>query len=477
MPPKATVVFLAIPFWQSIINTMSNPVDMTHTRILAIHDISCVGRCSLTVALPIISAAGLECSCLPTAVLSTHTGGFKGFTYRDLTEDMIPIDNHWKTLDLKFDAFYTGFLGSFEQIDIVSKLFDDLSREGTTIYVDPVMADGGKLYAVFGPDFPAGMRKLCEKADVIMPNLTELCLMLGLEWQPGPYTREYIDEMFEHAKAFGVKRVVLTGVSYEKGKLGAVYKDFETGETGEVMRTEIPGYYHGTGDVFGSALVGACESGLPLAKAVEAAIDLTVGSIIRTYDSKEDIRYGVNFEPGLGDYASYIARERSGFSMQPAVNDEEIRIISSLANSIWYEAYSGIVSDGQISYMLRRFQSFEAIRDQIDSSGYTYLLLRDGNEPVGYCGYVPDDRGLFLSKIYVASGCRGKGYAGNVLKHLGEVAASLGKDVIYLTVNRGNTKAIDFYRHEGFEVAEERDDPIGEGYEMNDYVMELKASR
>jgi len=301
--------------------------------------------------------------------------------------------------------------------------------------------------------------------------------MLGLEWQPGPYTREYIDEMFEHAKAFGVKRVVLTGVSYEKGKLGAVYKDFETGETGEVMRTEIPGYYHGTGDVFGSALVGACESGLPLAKAVEAAIDLTVGSIIRTYDSKEDIRYGVNFEPGLGDYASYITRERSGFSMQPAVNDEEIRIISSLANSIWYEAYSGIVSDGQISYMLRRFQSFEAIRDQIDSSGYTYLLLRDGNEPVGYCGYVPDDRGLFLSKIYVASGCRGKGYAGNVLKHLGEVAASLGKDVIYLTVNRGNTKAIDFYRHEGFEVAEERDDPIGEGYEMNDYVMELKASR
>ena len=109
---------------------------MNHERILAIHDISCVGRCSLTVALPIISAAGIECSGLPTAVLSTHTGGFKGFTYRDLTEDMIPIDEHWKTLDIKFDAFYTGFLGSFEQIDIVSRLFDDLSDEDTTIYVD-----------------------------------------------------------------------------------------------------------------------------------------------------------------------------------------------------------------------------------------------------------------------------------------------------------------------------------------------------
>ncbi len=452
-------------------------MDMTHERILAIHDISCVGRCSLTVALPIISAAGLECSCLPTAVLSTHTGGFKGFTYRDLTEDMIPIEDHWKTLDLKFDAFYSGFLGSFEQIDIVSKLFDELSHDGTTIYVDPVMADGGKLYAVFGPDFPAGMRKLCEKADVIMPNLTELCLMLGLEWKPGPYTHEYIDEMLEHARAFGVGRVVLTGVSYEKGKLGAVYKDFETGETGEVMRSEIPGYYHGTGDVFGSALVGACESGLPLDKAVEAAIDLTVGSIIRTYDSKEDIRYGVNFEPGLKDYAAGIALERSGFSMQPAVNDDEIRIISSLASSIWSEAYSGIISEGQISYMLKRFQSFEAIKDQIDSSGYTYLLLRYGSEAVGYCGYVPDDRGLFLSKIYIASGCRGMGFAEKVLEHLKAVATSLGKDIVYLTVNRGNTKAIEFYRHEGFEIAEERDDPIGEGYEMNDYVMELKASR
>ena len=279
---------------------------MKHERILAVHDISCVGRCSLTVALPIISSVGIECSGLPTAVLSTHTGGFTGYTYRDLTEDMVPIDEHWGTLDITFDAFYTGFLGSFEQIDIVSRLFDDLSHEGTTIYVDPVMADGGKLYPVFGPDFPKGMRRLCEKADVIMPNLTELCLMLGEEWIPGPYTHEYVDSMIEKARGFGVSKVVLTGISFEEGQVGAVYKDFVTGETGSVMRAEIPGYYHGTGDVFGSALVGACECGLPLSKAVEAAVNLTVSSIIRTYESGEDVRYGVNFEIGLRDYIAEI---------------------------------------------------------------------------------------------------------------------------------------------------------------------------
>ena len=190
---------------------------MHQERILAIHDISCVGRCSLTVALPIISSVGIECSGLPTAVLSTHTGGFTGYTYRDLTEDMVPVDEHWQTLGIRFDAFYTGFLGSFEQIDIVKKLFRDLSHDGTTIYVDPVMADGGKLYPVFGPDFPAGMRGLCEMADVIMPNLTELSFMLGLEYKDGPYTREYIDGVLEQAKALGVKQIVLTGISFEEG--------------------------------------------------------------------------------------------------------------------------------------------------------------------------------------------------------------------------------------------------------------------
>lgn len=163
---------------------------MKQKRVLAVHDISCVGRCSLTVALPIVSASGMECSVLPTAVLSTHTGGFEGYTYRDLTEDFVPIGEHWSSLGIGFTAFYSGFLGSFEQIDLVKSL---ISRsEGMTVYVDPVMADKGVLYPVFDEGFPAGMRTLCEMADVIIPNMSELCLMLGLEYRDGPHTCESI---------------------------------------------------------------------------------------------------------------------------------------------------------------------------------------------------------------------------------------------------------------------------------------------
>lgn len=448
---------------------------MHQERILAIHDISCVGRCSLTVALPIISSVGIECSGLPTAVLSTHTGGFTGYTYRDLTEDMVPVDEHWQTLGIRFDAFYTGFLGSFEQIDIVKKLFRDLSHDGTTIYVDPVMADGGKLYPVFGPDFPAGMRGLCEMADVIMPNLTELSFMLGLEYKDGPYTREYIDGVLEQAKALGVKQIVLTGISFEEGQVGAVYKDYETGETGDVMRREIPGYYHGTGDVFSSAFVGAHESGLSLRDAVTAAVNLTVGSIIRTYDAKVDIRYGVNFEAGLKDYIAEVDAGRRGFSVTPVTSDDDLRIIASIGHSVWNEAYDGIVPKDQIDYMLDKYQSFEALRDQVDNKGYTYLMIRDGARDVGYAGYVPDENGLFLSKIYILRQYRGHGYSGPVFAHLREVARSLGLDRVYLTVNRGNERSIEVYRHEGFEIVRSQDVPIGDGFTMYDYVMEMRV--
>ncbi|MBR3477470.1 MAG: bifunctional hydroxymethylpyrimidine kinase/phosphomethylpyrimidine kinase, partial [Candidatus Methanomethylophilaceae archaeon] len=160
---------------------------MRQKRILAVHDISCVGKCSLTVALPIISAAGVECAVLPTAVLSTHTGGFTGFTFRDLTGDIKPIGAHWSSLGIRFDAIYTGFLGSFEQIELVKELIDGMSGQDVKVYVDPVMADKGKMYSVFGPDFPAGMRSLCEKADLIMPNMTELAFMLGFEYKDVPY--------------------------------------------------------------------------------------------------------------------------------------------------------------------------------------------------------------------------------------------------------------------------------------------------
>lgn len=449
--------------------------QLKHTRILAIHDISCVGRCSLTTALPIVSAAGIECSVLPTAVLSTHTGGFKGYTYRDLTEDISPIVNHWESLGIGFDAFYTGFLGSFEQIDLVADLFDRVRRENARIYVDPVMADAGKLYAVFGPEFPKGMRKLCDKADLIMPNLTELCLMLGIEWQDGPYTREYIDGMLDKGKEFGVKRIVITGVSFEKGKVGAVYRDFVTGETGEVMRDEVPGYFHGTGDVFGSALVGACERGLPLSKAVECAVELTVSSIRSTVGLAEDVRFGVNFEPNLKNYIAMIDGARKGLEIAPVADDEGLRIISSMALSVWKDTFTGIISDSQILYMLERFQSFEALKRQTSEEDYTYLLVTDDGEPIGYCGYRLDDRGVFLSKIYILKGFHGRHISTRIVDLLKGIAKDSGRDIIHLTVNRNNTHAVDVYRHLGFETVGTADTDIGGGYEMNDYLMELKV--
>ncbi|UAL07000.1 MAG: pyridoxamine kinase [Candidatus Methanogranum gryphiswaldense] len=272
---------------------------MQQKRVLAIHDISCFGRCSLTVALPIISATGLECTVMPTAVLSTHTGGFTGFTYRDLTEDMRPIVDHWKTLNLKFDSIYTGFLGSFEQIEIVSGIFDDLKDKDTLIIVDPVMADNGELYKIFPKNFPQGMKKLCKKADVILPNITEACLMVGEKYITGPYTKEWIENLLRKLSGLGSKKVVLTGVFFNNEDLGAAAYDVEADTIEYAFHKLIPGYYHGTGDVFGSVIVSSMVNGLSLKRANELAVDFTAESIVRTRNAGTDIRFGVNFEMGI----------------------------------------------------------------------------------------------------------------------------------------------------------------------------------
>ena len=275
-------------------------------RVAAIHDISCFGKCSLTVALPVISAMGVEVSAIPTAVLSTHTGGFTGYTFRDLTEDIQPIVRHWQTLNLHFDAFYTGYLGSFEQIDLVRESFHALKSEDTLLAVDPVMADNGKLYAHFPKDFPAGMRKLCAEADLIVPNLTEAALLLNEPYVEGPYERGYIEGLLKRLSAIGPRRVVLTGVWFDDDRLGAASYDRDTGETAVSLAPRIEGYYHGTGDVFASVLVGALLNGCNLPQAVELAVDFTAASIRRTHDAGTDIRFGVNFEAGLSTLAQDV---------------------------------------------------------------------------------------------------------------------------------------------------------------------------
>ncbi len=271
-------------------------------RVAAIHDISGFGKCSLTVALPIISAAGIETTVLPTAVLSTHTGGFTGFTYRDLTEDMAPVTAHWKSLGIQFDAIYTGFLGSFEQLDLVSKFFDEFKTKANVILIDPVMADNGTLYTIFTPEFAKGMRTLCEKADIIVPNLTEAALLLDEPYNPGPYTQEYIEGLLKRLSEIGPKKIVLTGVAFNEEELGAATYDAETGELAYTFEKRIEGYYHGTGDVFGSALLGAYLNGFTLNESAAIAVRFTASAIKKTAEEGTDIRFGVNFEQSIPEF-------------------------------------------------------------------------------------------------------------------------------------------------------------------------------
>lgn len=266
-------------------------------RVLAVHDLSCFGKCSLTVALPILSACGVETTCLPTAVLSTHTGGFTGFTYRDLTEDLLPIAAHWQKLGLSFDGIYTGFLGSFEQIGIVENYFDRFPC-GLRL-VDPVMGDNGALYTVFDMDFAARMKALCAKADVIVPNMTEASLLLGIPFREPPYRRQEVEEILHGLCGLGVKAAVLTGVAFDDVHLGAACMDAETGAFDYYLNRRVEGFYHGTGDVFGSVLFGALVQGRTLADAMRIAVDFTLDCIRRTEKAGTDPRFGVDFEHAL----------------------------------------------------------------------------------------------------------------------------------------------------------------------------------
>ena len=277
--------------------------NKTHQkRVAAIHDLSGFVKYSLTVALPILSAAGIETSALPTAILSTHTGGISGYTYHDLTEDMRPVMKHWKSLDIKFDAIYTGFLGSFEQLDIVKEFFDAFRQEDNLILVDPVMGDNGELYTVFTREFAAGMRMLCQKADIIVPNLTEAALLLDEPFHPGPYTHAYIESLLRKLGALGPQKVVLTGVYFKEDELGAATYDRTTDTIDYVFTQKIPGYYHGTGDVFASALLSALLNDFSLIDAAAIAVHFTTDSIRRTYKAKTDYRFGVNFEQSFPDF-------------------------------------------------------------------------------------------------------------------------------------------------------------------------------
>ncbi len=275
-------------------------------RIVSIQDISCVGKCSLTVALPIISAAGVEAAILPTAVLSTHTAFKEGFTFHDLTGEIEPISNHWKKEKFGFDAIYTGYLGSFEQIDLVKKFFDDFKSEKTAIVVDPAMADNGCLYKGFTPEFAKAMATVCAKADIVVPNLTEACFMLGEEYVGEGYSRDYIEDILKKLAALGPRYAVLTGMSFEEGKLGVMCYD-KAGDTFfEYYNEKLPVSFHGTGDIFASSFTGALMNDLSVNDALIVAVEYTLESMRCTLKEENYNWYGVNFEQAIPKYLELL---------------------------------------------------------------------------------------------------------------------------------------------------------------------------
>ena len=276
---------------------------MAYKKILTIQDISCVGQCSLTVALPILSACGMETCILPSAVLSTHTGGFSGFTFRDLTDDMPAIQEHWKKENIKFKAIYTGYLGSIKQIGYVRDILKTMGTDDCVRIVDPAMADNGQLYSIFNQDYVEAMKVLCEEADILVPNITEACFLTDEKYKE-TYDEGYICNLVEKLKALGTKTVVLTGVSYESGKTGVVV--YENGKMEYYKHDKIAKGSHGTGDIYASAFVGALMNDKSVYEAAKIAADYTVKCIINT-QGDADHWYGAKFETALGDLMKMLA--------------------------------------------------------------------------------------------------------------------------------------------------------------------------
>ena len=272
-------------------------------RIITIQDISCVGKCSLTVALPIISAAGVEAGVIPTAVLSTHTA-FPKFTFCDLTDEIQKISDTFLDLDIDFDAVYTGYLGSFEQLSLVSDFFDRFSGKAK-IVIDPVMADNGQLYKGFTPEFAKSMATLCSKADLILPNLTEASFMLGIPYNPD-YDEEYIREVLKQLTALGAKSAALTGISFKDDEIGVYFYDSERDEYYSYFNEKLPAAFHGTGDIYASATVGAMMRGFSVAESLAIAVDFTLETMRKTLADKDHRFYGVNFEEALPYYIERI---------------------------------------------------------------------------------------------------------------------------------------------------------------------------
>lgn len=276
----------------------------------AIHDLSGLGKCSLTVILPVLSVCGVETSVLPTAVLSTHTGGFSHVVFRDLTQDLLPMARHWKSEGSAFSSLYSGFLGSVEQIGIVEEIFRMFRGPDTLVLVDPVMGDGGKLYRTYSEEMALGMERLCARADVIVPNTTEACRLLHMPYHPGPYTRDWVEEVLEKLCKLGPRIAVLTGVWEKENALGAACLDASRGKVEFAYAKRVEGSYHGTGDLFSSCLLGGLLNGMEIGEACGLSVEFTRRCAETTREMGGDLRFGAKFEEHLPWLGEEMARFR-----------------------------------------------------------------------------------------------------------------------------------------------------------------------
>ena len=264
-------------------------------KILSVQDISCYGQCSLTVALPILSSNGIETIILPSAILSTHTSGFKNFTVLDLTSEMPKIINHWISEKITFDAIYTGYIGDERQFEYILECKNKLLKKDGLFIVDPAMADHGKLYPALNANIVNGMKRICSIADYILPNITEAAFLTNNEYLE-EYDEKYIDLLLNDLYSLGAKNIILTGISYESGKIGAVY--FNGSKKVSYFSNKILQSYHGTGDIFASIIVSNILNNVPIEANLKDAVEFIIESILQTMDDKSH-NYGVKFEEVL----------------------------------------------------------------------------------------------------------------------------------------------------------------------------------
>lgn len=274
-------------------------------KILAVHDISCFGRCSMQVVIPTLSRFGLQVCPLPTALLSTHTGDFDGYTFLDLTEEMKKITNHWKSLGLKFDAVYSGFLGNATQIDTVEDAINCFKGENALVMVDPVMGDNGVIYKTYTPEMCSGMHRLCENAHIITPNLTEAFILAGLPYEENPSesTVSLLLERLNGVCRTSKKAILLHGVC-RGSEISTYYFDSLTanGATGRVDSPHCPAFYPGCGDLFASLLLGELMSGRTVREAAEKASAFISDISFKTLELNTPHNQGIEFEKSLEDF-------------------------------------------------------------------------------------------------------------------------------------------------------------------------------